>query len=116
ISTIQDRGYVVKSSNQLIPTFTAFAVNRLLESHFPDLVDVQFTARMEQTLDEIAEGDAEWLPYLRKFYLGDKGLEAQVNQKAQSIDPREIYALDLKDLGARVRIGRFGPYLEQQNN
>src|SRR6185295_9529266 len=75
-----------------------------------------FTARMEQTLDEIAEGDAEWLPYLRKFYLGDKGLEAQVNQKAQSIDPREIYALDLKELGARVRIGRFGPYLEQQNN
>ncbi|MCC7446130.1 MAG: type I DNA topoisomerase [Anaerolineae bacterium] len=116
ISTIQDRGYVVKQNNQLVPTFTAFAVNRLLESHFPDLVDVQFTARMEQTLDDIAGGDAQWLPYLRTFFLGDQGLEAQVNEKAQTIDPRDIYALDLDDVHARVKIGRFGPYLEQQNN
>jgi len=116
ISTIQDRGYVVKQNNQLVPTFTAFAVNRLLESHFPDLVDVQFTARMEQTLDDIAGGDAQWLPYLRTFFLGDQGLEAQVNEKAQTIDPRDIYALDLDDVGAKVKIGRFGPYLEQQNN
>ncbi|HLY28201.1 MAG TPA: type I DNA topoisomerase [Aggregatilineales bacterium] len=116
IGTIQDRGYVVKTNNQLIPTFTAFAVNRLLESHFPDLVDVQFTARMEQQLDDIAEGDAAWLPYLRTFYLGDRGLEAQVNEKTQSIDPREIYALALDELDARVRIGRYGPYLEQRSN
>ncbi len=116
ISTIQDRGYVVKMNNQLVPTFTAFAVNRLLEAHFPDLVDIQFTARMEQTLDDIAEGEVAWLPYLRAFYLGDKGLEAQVNNKAQTIDPRDIYALDLHDLGAKVKIGRYGPYLELQNN
>ncbi|MFN8421348.1 MAG: DNA topoisomerase [Anaerolineae bacterium] len=56
IGTI-DRGYVSKVSNQLVPTFTA-AVNRLLEKHFPDLVDTQFTARMEQSLDDIADG--EW--------------------------------------------------------
>ncbi len=116
ISTIQDRGYVTKTNNQLIPTFTAFAVNRLLEVHFPDLVDMQFTARMEQTLDDIAEGGASWLPYLKTFYLGERGLETQVNEKAQTIDPREIYALALDDLDARVRIGRYGPYLEQHQN
>ncbi len=116
LSTIQDRGYVVKINNQLVPTFTAFAVNHLLESHFPALVDVQFTARMEQTLDDIAEGDASWLPYLKRFYLGEKGLEAQVTEKEQTIDPREVHALTLDELNARVRIGRFGPYLEQQNN
>ncbi|MBX3063967.1 MAG: type I DNA topoisomerase [Anaerolineae bacterium] len=116
IGTIQDRGYVSKVSNQLVPTFTAMAVNRLLEKHFPDLVDTQFTARMEQSLDDIADGEVDSLKYLRGFYQGDKGLETQVDQKTQSIDPREIYALELddKDLRARVRIGRFGPYLENQ--
>ncbi len=114
IGTIQDRDYAKKVGTQLVPTFTAFAVNRLLENHFPELVDTQFTARMEQTLDDIAEGEAEWLPYLRTFYLGDSGLETQVNEKLQSIDPREIYALALPDVEALVRIGRFGPYLEQQ--
>jgi DNA topoisomerase I len=71
---------------------------------------------MEQTLDDIAEGDAQWLPYLQDFYLGDKGLETQVNEKAESIDPRDIFALELDDLDARVRIGRYGPYLEQHSN
>ncbi|HVO43513.1 MAG TPA: type I DNA topoisomerase [Aggregatilineales bacterium] len=115
IGTIQDRGYVVKANNQLVPTFTAFAVNRLLEGNFPALVDIQFTARMEQELDDISTGQAAWLPYLKGFFLGEKGLEAQVQEKAQTIDPREIYALDLADIHARVRIGRFGPYLEQHN-
>jgi DNA topoisomerase-1 len=116
ISTVQDRGYVVKVSNQLVPTFTAMAVNRLLETHFPDLVDVQFTARMEQTLDDIAGGDSAWLPYLKGFYLGEKGLETQVSEKEQSIDPREIHALTIDEVNVRVRIGRYGPYLEQQTN
>jgi DNA topoisomerase-1 len=71
---------------------------------------------MEQTLDDIAEGGAMWLPYLRTFYLGDSALKTQVNEKAQTIDPREIYALALDDLDARVRIGRYGPYLEQHQN
>ena len=116
IGTVQDRGYVTKVNNQLIPTFTAFAVNRLLETHFPSLVDTQFTARMEQTLDDIADGEAEWLPYLRTFYLGEQGLETQVAEKTQSIDPREIYALSLDEIYARVRIGRYGPYIEQQHD
>ncbi|NDJ87223.1 MAG: type I DNA topoisomerase [Chloroflexi bacterium] len=115
ISTIQDRGYVVKSSNQLIPTFMAFAVVRLLSLHFPDLVNAEFTARMEQTLDEIATGAADWLPYLRDFYCGEDGLEAQVQRKEENIDPRDIYALDLDELEAKVRVGRYGPYVEKEN-
>lgn len=112
ISTIQDRGYVVKESNQLIPTFLAFAVTRLLELHFPDLVNSEFTARMEEQLDEIARGDSEWLPYLRDFYSGDNGLEHRVQEKETSIDPRDIYALEIDTLAAKVRVGRYGPYIE----
>jgi len=113
IGTIQDRGYAIKSANQLTPTFTAFAVTHLLEQHFPELVDTQFTARMEQRLDDIADGDAEWLNYLKAFYLGENGLEEQVHLKERSIDPRDVLALALGGLDARVRIGKYGPYLEQ---
>ncbi|NDJ78065.1 MAG: type I DNA topoisomerase [Chloroflexi bacterium] len=116
ISTIQDRGYVVKANKQLVPTFTAFAVNHLMERHFPDLVDTRFTAQMEQVLDDIAEGNADGLPYLQTFYLGDQGLDQQVKSKEQEIDPRTIHALELDDLQARVRVGRYGPYLEQDSN
>lgn len=115
ISTIQDRGYVIKDSNRLIPTFVAFAVSRLLEAHFPDLVDTQFTARMEQTLDEIASGEAEWLPYLKEFYCGEEGLEAQVEDKEKSINPRDMYALDIEEIQSKVRVGRYGPYIEREN-
>lgn len=116
ISTIQDRGYVVKSGKQLIPTFTAFAVNYLMEQHFPDLVDIQFTAQMEQILDDIADGGQAGTPYLKSFYLGAKGLDGQVKAKEQQIDPRDINALVIKELGVKVRIGRYGAYLEQENN
>lgn len=115
ISTILDRGYAQKTSNQLIPTYVAFAVSRLLENHFPDLVDTQFTARMEEVLDEIAEGKAEWLPYLREFYQGEEGLESQVKEKEQTINPRDIYALDLTDMDAKVRVGPYGAYIEREN-
>lgn len=115
IGTIQERGYVTKQSNRLVPTFVAFAVNRLLQQHFPDLVDTKFTAHMEEVLDEIAEGDAEWLPYLSDFYLGEHGLEHQVIEKDQSINPRDIFALSLDEIDAKVRIGRYGPYIEQEN-
>jgi DNA topoisomerase-1 len=116
ISTIQDRGYVTKSGKQLVPTFTAFAVNSLLEQHFPDLVDTQFTAHMEQALDDIATGHEEGIPYLKTFYLGDQGLDRQVKAKEEEIDPRNIHALELADLDVRVRVGRFGAYLERINN
>src|SRR5690606_21053279 len=68
IETIQNRGYVNKEGNALVPSFTAFAVTELLEKHFPDLVDIQFTSEMEQQLDEIASGNEDRIKYLRKYY------------------------------------------------
>ncbi|NEP17635.1 MAG: type I DNA topoisomerase, partial [Leptolyngbya sp. SIO4C1] len=116
IGTIIDRGYAQLANNSLMPTFTAFAVTDLLEKHFPDLVDTSFTARMEQTLDEISTGEAEWLPYLQTFYCGDEGLEHQVQVREDQIDPNEARTVDLADLHARVRIGRYGPYVEAEED
>ncbi|MDB5036011.1 MAG: topoisomerase bacterial [Chlorobi bacterium] len=114
INTIQDRGYVRKQGQQLIPTFTAMAVTALLENYFPQLVDLNFTAQMEQTLDDIAAGDAQWLPYLTEFYSGDEGLENQVKQREENIDPREACTIRFEGLDADVRVGRFGAYLERE--
>ena len=116
ISTIIDRGYAQLVSNALVPTFTAFAVTSLLEKSFPDLVDTSFTARMERTLDEISMGDVEWLPYLRQFYCGDSGLENQVKTREDQIDPNEARTVELDNItDAKIRIGRFGPYIEAEN-
>ena len=115
IGTIIDRGYAQLVSNALVPTFTAFAVTALLEKHFPDLVNTSFTSRMEQTLDDIATGEAEWLPYLRQFYLGDTGLETLVKERENQIDPSIARAVELENLDAKVRIGKFGPYIEVDN-
>lgn len=112
IGTIIDRGYAQMVNNSLVPTFTAFAVTSLLEKHFPDLVDTGFTARMEQTLDEISTGEAKWLPYLKEFYLGDTGLETQVKQQESQIDPNQARTVELEGLDAKVRIGRYGAYIE----
>jgi len=114
IGTIIDRGYVERVSNQLVPTFTAFAVTTLLEKHFPHLVDTKFTARMEEQLDEIAGGDAEWLPYLHAFFSGPDGLGEMVQRGQAEIDPREASTVLLEGLPARVRIGRFGPFVERE--
>lgn len=115
IGTIIDRGYAQLVSNALVPTFTAFAVTALLEQHFPDLVNTSFTSRMEQTLDDIATGEAQWLPYLRQFYSGDTGLETLVKERENQIDPSIARTVELNDLDVKVRIGKFGPYLESDN-
>ena len=112
IGTIVDRGYSTLQGNALTPSFTAFAVTALLEEHFPDLVDTSFTARMENTLDEISHGKVEWLPYLETFFKGDEGLENQVQQREGDIDPGASRTVDLEGLSCVVRIGRFGAYLE----
>jgi DNA topoisomerase I len=112
IGTVIDRGYVQPVGNSMVPTFTAFAVTSLLEQHFPDLVDTSFTARMERTLDDISTGEAEWLPYLKSFYLGDEGLETQVQEQESEIDPTDAKTISLADLCAKVRIGKYGAYLE----
>jgi len=116
ISTIQDRGYARLESKQLVPTYTAFAVTRLLEEHFPDLVDSGFTSGMEDSLDEIAEGEIEWRSYLESFYSGDQGFEARLQEHETQIDPRQASTLELSDLEATVRIGRYGPFLELQRD
>jgi len=115
IGTIIDRGYAQMNGNALIPTFTAFAVTRLLEQHFPDLVNTSFTSQMEQTLDDIATGEADWLPYLRQFYLGEKGLETQVKERENQIDPIEARTIELENINVKVRIGKFGPYIEARS-
>jgi DNA topoisomerase-1 len=114
IGTIVDRGYATLQNNALTPSFTAFAVTALLEEHFPDLVDTSFTARMENTLDEISHGKVQWLPYLESFYKGEKGLETQVAQREGDIDPGASRTVALEGLPCVVRIGRFGAYLEKK--
>ncbi|MEG4274759.1 MULTISPECIES: type I DNA topoisomerase [unclassified Microcoleus] len=115
IGTIVDRGYAKLIANALIPTFTAFAVTTLLETHFPDLVDTGFTSRMEQTLDEIATGEAKWLPYLQKFYIGETGLATQVKEQESQIDAKVARTVVLENLSAKVCIGKFGAYLESES-
>ncbi len=112
IGTIVDRGYATLANNSLTPSFTAFAVTALLEEHFPDLVDPGFTARMENSLDEISTGKVPWLPYLESFYKGEEGLETQVQKREGDIDPGASRTVTLEGLPCVVRIGRFGAYLE----
>ncbi len=118
IATIMDRGYVVKQGNALVPTLTAFAVTVLLERHFPDLVDLGFTAEMEKSLDEIAEGRLDYLPYLKKFYLGQRGLKQQVDEAGKRIDATEARTVRVgrvnEALGIDIKIGKFGPYFVKQ--
>ncbi|MFN8488858.1 MAG: type I DNA topoisomerase [Caldilineaceae bacterium] len=116
IDTIQQRGYAFKQRKELVPTFTAFAVTELLEKHFNDLVDLNFTATMEQKLDDIANGETNWLAYLRHFFLGEAGLENQVKAKDAGIDPRTASGVGLENLSAEVRIGQFGPFLSKEVN
>ncbi|MEO0406800.1 MAG: type I DNA topoisomerase, partial [Cyanobacteria bacterium P01_A01_bin.135] len=114
IGTIIDRGYAQMIKNALVPSFTAFAVTALLEQHFPDLVDPSFTARMERTLDDISTGGTDWLPYLKEFYHGDRGLDTLVKQREDQIEPGEARTVNLDGLDVKVRIGRYGAYIEAE--
>ena len=116
ISTIMDRGYAEKINDALVPTYTAFAVVRLLEKHFSDLVNPNFTANMELRLDEIASGDQEWLPYLKEFFLGKNGLEQQVIHKTDEIPPGEYRSLNFENVNATIHLGKFGPYIEVEKD
>ncbi|PSO57738.1 MAG: type I DNA topoisomerase [Cyanobacteria bacterium QH_9_48_43] len=116
IGTIVDRGYAQMRGSALVPTFTAFAVTSLLEEHFPDLVDTGFTANMEQTLDEIATGEVQSLPYLKQFYLEEEGLRKQVEERENQIEPNSAKAVNLQNLDVQVRIGKFGPYIEAERD
>jgi DNA topoisomerase-1 len=116
VSTLYDRGYIRKAGGALIPTFTGMAVTQLLEKHFADLVDVGFTSKMEESLDKIAEGKEEWLPYLRAFYLGKDGLKHHIETELDQIDPEAARRVILPNLpNALIRVGKFGPYFEAEH-
>ncbi|HEY1306868.1 MAG TPA: type I DNA topoisomerase [Vicinamibacterales bacterium] len=117
IATIIRRGYVLRQGKALVPSFTAFAVTKLLREHFGDFVETDFTAEMEDDLDEISRGEREWIAFLKQFYYGDRkhrGLLPAVEKGAEKAD------YPVLDLGTdpasgepvRVRIGRFGPFVQ----
>ncbi len=115
ISTIQQRGYVRKEGKQLIPEDIAFTVTDLLVTHFPDIVDLKFTAHMEQRLDDIAEGTEKWVPFLQSFW---KPFEKLVAEKTKDIKKEDVMkdrnlgTDDATGLPIVVRTGRFGAYVQ----
>ncbi|HEY0870701.1 MAG TPA: type I DNA topoisomerase, partial [Acidothermaceae bacterium] len=133
MSTILDRGYIFKKGTALVPTFLAFAVVQLLERHFGDLVDYDFTAEMEEDLDRIADGETARTAWLTHFYFGgpldgvaathspkgpnghddNPGLKAMVHDRLGEIDARDVSSFPLGDSGIVVRVGRYGTYLER---
>jgi DNA topoisomerase-1 len=122
VATIQRRGYVSRQGKALVPSFTAFAVTRLLRNYFSDYVDIGFTAEMEEILDQISNGEKDWLEFLGEFYHGDKkkkhrGLEHLAEKK---LDEIEYPVIELgtdpnSGMPVRVRIGRYGPFLQLGN-
>ncbi|MEB4614554.1 type I DNA topoisomerase, partial [Leucobacter sp. M11] len=113
ISTIMDRGYVTKRGQALVPSWIAFSVVRLLEDHFAELVDYDFTASMEEDLDRIASGDQDRTQWLKDFYFGSDshpGLRPVIDNLGD-IDARAINTIVLDD-EISLRIGKYGPYLE----
>ncbi|MYS20887.1 DNA topoisomerase I [Streptomyces sp. DvalAA-14] len=130
LGTILDRGYVFKKGTALVPTFLSFAVVNLLEKHFGWLVDYDFTASMEDDLDRIARGEAQSVPWLRRFYFGAEpnggppvavtgngdgdhlgGLKELVEDLG-AIDAREISSFPVGE-GIMLRVGRYGAYVEK---
>lgn len=140
MSTISDRGYVDHRGQALVPTWLAFAVTRLLEENFAELVDYDFTASMEADLDRIAAGEEDRVEWLTRFYFGpqaagtgaaggagaagsgaagaagaagatgSEGLKAMVDNLGE-IDARAVNSIEIGE-GMTLRVGRYGPYLE----
>ncbi|MGE5085107.1 MAG: type I DNA topoisomerase [Bacillota bacterium] len=112
IGTIIDRGYVRKGGTALIPTFTAMIVSKLLSSHLTQYVDLGFTSEMEQSLDNIAEGELDWESYLASIYKGPKGLRAMVEKQEEKINPDEARTMSLEGMDKyKFHVGRYGAYL-----
>ena len=119
MQTIQDRGYVWKKGQALVPTTDAFAVVSLLEQHFTHLVDYEFTARMEDDLDEIAGGRQQRVPWLRKFWFGN-GSPGLLAMKEAALEQANAEAINTIPVGVTddgetivLRNGRYGPYLKR---
>ena len=116
ISTILDRDYAFKRGNELCPTFTAFAVTEVLEGQFDDLIATEFTARMEDDLDEIAEGKENWNSLVADFYRGNAsrpGLLKRV-EEGEVTYPEIALGLDPDSgEGLSIKVGRYGPYIRR---
>ncbi len=114
IATIVDRGYVEREERRLKPTDIAFVVNDLLVGHFPEVVDYQFTAKMEEELDEIAEGTKEWVPVIREFYTPFK---EHLSMKEQEISKKALTEEATDEVCEKcgkpmvIKMGRFGKFL-----
>jgi DNA topoisomerase-1 len=128
IGTILDRGYVFKKGTALVPSFLSFAVVNLLEKHFGRLVDYDFTAKMEDDLDRIARGEAQAVPWLKRFYFGEgdaRGAAEAGNGDGDHLGGLKELVTDLGAIDARevssfpvgndivLRVGRYGPYIER---
>ena len=118
ISTIQQREYVTKKGNALAPTFVGIAVTQLLREHFGEYVDLQFTARMEGALDDIAEGHQDWVNFLKAFYRGEgkfgHGLEPAIKERIKNIEfPTIGVGLAADGNPIVVRLGRSAPFLQK---
>jgi DNA topoisomerase-1 len=116
IGTILNRGYVYKKGTALVPAWLAFSVTRLLVEHFPRQISYEFTALMEDVLDDIARGRRDRTTELAEFYFGSgdvEGLKTLVNELGE-IDARELatFPVGEPDDGINLRVGRYGPYLE----
>jgi len=118
ISTIQARGYVERVDRRLIPTDIAFVVNDLLVKHFPDIVDVGFTAEMENQLDQIANGDKEWVQVLRDFYgpFSQELRQAEATMETLNLDQQPVGEdCELCGHPMVVKFGRFGKFIACSN-
>jgi DNA topoisomerase-1 len=117
IATIVRRGYVVRQGKALVPSFTAFAVTKLLRDHFGDFVETDFTAEMEEDLDEISRGERESNEFLKQFYFGTKKHRGLLPAAEKGAEKADYPLLDLgvdpeSEEAVRVRIGRFGPFVQ----
>ncbi len=115
ISTIQQRGYIRKDGRQLIPETIAFTVTDLLIAHFPDIVDLQFTAKVEDSLDEIANGKVEWVPFMDSFF---KPFIKLIERKKEEVKKEDVLQEVVLGKDPKtgfevfVRTGRFGHYVQ----
>lgn len=118
ISTIIERGYIKRDKKQLMPTDTAEVVNDVLVEHFPDIVDYKFTAKMEEDLDEIAEGKKEWVPLMREFY---GPFHKTIVEKEATLKKADIVNEESNEVcekcGSKmvIKLGRFGKFLSCSN-
>ncbi len=122
VRLVLSRSYAFKKGTALVPSFVAMAVVGLLERYFTNLLDYEFTARLEDDLDAISRGEAARLVYLKKFYFGNghHGLRTLVENGQSSIDPRDVCSIPLGETSSgekiEVRIGRYGPFLSDGEN